>query len=288
MYADVRHVLSPRSARWGTTVDPSAPEVKSLLMPEDERGSDMAGNRTASDDTKLAAMVDSIWEHREELARMAQELPLLLQQTGDQMREAGQRAQQASVHLAGDVREYTGHAADMLEASKHQLRAVLQALEKAGGMLKNLPFIGDMGKVMGDQLGAIGDVADNLDVVGQKVRKLGDRLGDVGGDLEAMGASLAGGGARLVQFGAPTTAAPVKKAPAKKAPAKKAPAKKAPAAAVGKRAAASTPALSSTAAKKTAATVAKKAPTPAKADAPKAKGKHDAKSGKKKGSKKKG
>ena len=246
----------------------------------------MAGNRSAADDTKLAAMIDSIWEHREELARMAQELPVLLQQTGDQMRDAGQRAQQASVHLAGDVREYTGHAADMLEASKHQLRAVLQALEKAGGMLKNLPFIGDMGKVMGDQLGAIGDVADNLDVVGQKVRKLGDRLGDVGGDLEAMGAALTGGGARLVQFGAPATKAPAKKAPARKAPAKKAPATKA---AVGKRAAVTTPALSSTAAKKAAATVAKKpaATTSTASAASKAK-KADGKHGKKKGSKKKG
>ena len=32
----------------------------------------MAEKRAASDEAKLVAMVESIWEHREELARMAQ------------------------------------------------------------------------------------------------------------------------------------------------------------------------------------------------------------------------
>lgn len=157
-------------------------------------------SKVALDDAQVVAFVESMWEHRDELARLATELPTLLHDTGVQMREAGARAQAASTYLAGDVREYAAHAADMLEASKHQLLSVLRALEKAGGMLKNLPFIGEMGKMMGDQLGAIGDVADNLDAVGQKVRGLGDRLGDVGGDLERMGASLLGGGAGLSRF----------------------------------------------------------------------------------------
>ncbi|MFZ4718507.1 MAG: hypothetical protein ACOYMR_03720, partial [Ilumatobacteraceae bacterium] len=184
------------------------------------------GSTPQIDEAKLAAMVEVMWEHRDELARMATELPALLQRTGEQMRDAGAKAQTASGYLAGDVKAYAGHAADMLETSKHQLMAVLHALEKAGGMLKNLPFIGEMGKMMGDQLGAIGDVAENLDLVGQKVRGLGDRLGDVGTDLEQMGASLLGGGSELTGF-VQRAASPAKKAAAKKAPAKKAPAKKA-------------------------------------------------------------
>ena len=187
---------------------------------------------SAADEAKLLAMVETLWEHREELLRMATELPDLLRDTGQQMHDAGTRAQKASGYLAGDVRELTGHAADMLEASKHQLIAVLRALEKAGGALRNLPFIGDMGKMMGDQLGAIGEVANNLDQVGQKVRGLGDRLGDVGDDLHLMGTSLLGSGKGLGAYGAPPVltekAAPAKKTPAKKAaPAKKTPAKKA-------------------------------------------------------------
>lgn len=178
------------------------------------------------DEEKLAAVVEAIWEHREELARMATDLPALLQDAGLHMQEAGQGAQRASAALGGDIRELTGHAADMLKASKHQLRAVLQALEGAGRMLRNLPLIGEMGKMMGESLGAIGDVADNLEEVGQKVRGLGDRLASVGSDLDLMGGSLMGGGQRLASYGAP---APVKKAPVKKAPAKKTPAKKAPA-----------------------------------------------------------
>ena len=169
---------------------------------------------TVNHEAKLSAMVESIWEHREELARMAQELPRLLQETGAQMRDAGARAQQASAYLEGDVRTFAGNAADMLEAAKHQLLAVLHALEKGGGMLKNLPFIGEMGKMMGDQLGAIGEVANNLDQVGQKVRGLGDRLGNVGEDLRHMGTSLLGSGEGLSSYGAPP--APAKRPAAKK------------------------------------------------------------------------
>jgi hypothetical protein len=216
----------------------------------------------SAEDEKLAAMVETLWEHRAELLRMATELPVLLRETGQQMHDAGTRAQTASGYLAGDVRELTGHAADMLESSKHQLLAVLHALERAGGALRNLPFIGDMGKMMGDQLGAIGEVANNLDQVGQKVRGLGDRLGDVGDDLHLMGASLLGSGKGLGAYGAPAKkAAPPKKAAAKKAAAKKAAAKKA--------AARKSPAKKATPAKKAAP--AKKTPArkaPAKKAAP--------------------
>ena len=174
--------------------------------------------RTSADEAKLTAMVESIWEHREELAKIAQELPRILNEAGAQMREAGEGAQRASAYLAGDVKEFAGHAADVLEESKHQLKAVLQALEGAGRMVRNLPLIGDMGKMMGESLGAIGDVADNLDLVGRKVRGLGDRLADVGQDLDAMGTSLLGSGRSLSGYHAPPAK---KKAAAKKAPAKK-------------------------------------------------------------------
>jgi hypothetical protein len=182
----------------------------------------------AEEQAKLAAVVDSIWEHREELARMATDLPALLQEAGTHMRDAGHGARRASAALGDDVRELTAHAADMLEASKHQLKAVLQALEGAGKVLRNLPLIGDMGKMMGESLGAIGDVADNLDAVGGKVRGLGDRLANVGADLDVMGKSLLGGGSRLTSYGAGAPTAKKASSPAgKKAPKKAAaPAKK--------------------------------------------------------------
>lgn len=200
------------------------------------------------DQAKVAQLVDTVWEHRDELQRLARDLPVLLAEAGSQMRSAGEVARRASGALSGDVRTFAGHAADVLEESKHQLKAVLQALEGAGKMLRNLPFIGDMGKTMGESLGAIGDVADNLDVVGRKVRGLGDRLADVGADLDVMGSSLLGTGLALTQSSgrapaggakSPTRnpakkaakkAAPAKKTAAKKAaPAKKTPAEKAPA-----------------------------------------------------------
>ena len=179
---------------------------------------------SAHDDAKLAAMADSMWEHRDELAKLARELPKILHDAGVQMREAGEGAQRASVHLAGDVKDFAGHAADVLEESKHQLKAVLHALEGAGRALRNLPLIGDMGKMVGESLGAIGDVADNLDLVGRKVRGLGDRLADVGVDLDSMGSSLLSTGRSLSGYAAPPKKAAPKKAAPKKAAPKKAPA----------------------------------------------------------------
>jgi hypothetical protein len=216
------------------------------------------GRGTAAEQAKVTAVVDAIWEHREELARMAKDLPALLQEAGTHMRDAGHGARRASAALGDDVRELTAHAADMLEASKHQLKAVLQALEGAGKVLRNLPLIGDMGKMMGESLGAIGDVADNLDAVGSKVRGLGDRLANVGTDLDVMGKSLLGGGARLTSYGAPATSARAKAAPAKQA-AKKAVA--APAKAATKKAA---PAAKKAAPATRVSAVAKPAPASAK------------------------
>lgn len=251
----------------------------------------MAKVAVTPDQAKVAQLVDSVWEHRDELQRLARELPVLLAEAGSQMRAAGEVAQRASGALSGDVRTFAGHAADVLEESKHQLKAVLQALEGAGKMLRNLPFIGDMGKTMGESLGAIGDVADNLDVVGRKVRGLGDRLADVGADLDVMGASLLGTGLTLTRSSgaAPTrgaarekkappkkraSSAPVTTTATKKAADKKAPAKRdAAKSAAGKNAAAKKSAPKNDAAKKAAVptsapkTAAAKKPSTAKAPA---------------------
>ena len=66
-------------------------------------------------------MLEVLYEHRDELTRMATELPTLLRETGQQMHDAGTRAQTASGYLAGDVRELTGHAADMHERAESHL-----------------------------------------------------------------------------------------------------------------------------------------------------------------------
>lgn len=221
------------------------------------------------DHAKVAQLVESVWEHRDELQRLAKELPVLLAEAGAQMRSAGEVAQRASGALSGDVRTFAGHAADVLEESKHQLKAVLQALEGAGKMLRNLPFIGDMGKMMGESLGSIGDVADNLDIVGRKVRGLGDRLADVGADLDTMGASLLGTGLALTRSGGQRPAGGAKTAAKKKAAAstpaakKAAPVKKTATAKPTKTATAK-PAKKAAAAKKTVTTKAPAKTAPAK------------------------
>ncbi|MEY4175506.1 MAG: hypothetical protein RI900_2671 [Actinomycetota bacterium] len=185
---------------------------------------------TSDDGQKIAELAATLWEHRDELARLATELPKALEAASAQMRDAGAGAQSAGKYLSGDVKKFAGHAADVLQESKHQLLAVLHALEGAGKMLRNMPLIGDMGKAMSEHLGAIGDVADNLDVVGKQVRGLGNRLADVGSDLGTMGTALVGSAHSLSMSPQPASAAPRKsatKSTAKK-PAAKTAAKAAP------------------------------------------------------------
>ncbi len=149
---------------------------------------------------KIMSMVDAIWDHKDELAHIAQNLPQLLGETGGHMQAAGEGAQRASAFLSGEVRDLATNAADLLEASKTQLRGVLKALEGVGHILSNVPLIGDVGKSVSDGLKSLGDVANSLDSVGKKVRGLGDRLSDVGDDLDSMGRSLVGGGSSLLGF----------------------------------------------------------------------------------------
>lgn len=149
---------------------------------------------------KIAGVIDSIWDHRDELAHIAQNLPQLLGDTGGHMQAAGEGAQRASAFLSGEVRDLATSAAELLESSRNQLRGVLKALEGVGNMLADIPLIGDVGKSVRDGIKSLGDVANSIDNVGQKVRGLGDRLSDVGGDLDSMGRSLVGGGQSLLGF----------------------------------------------------------------------------------------
>lgn len=162
---------------------------------------DMAGKLMGGVDIKkVASVIDAIWDHKDELARIAQNLPQLLGETGGHMQAAGEGAQRASAFLSGEVRDLASSAADLLEISKNQLRGVLKALEGVGNLLNNVPLIGDVGKSVGDGLKSLGEVANSMDSVSQKVRGLGDRLSDVGDDLDSMGRSLAQGGASLLGF----------------------------------------------------------------------------------------
>lgn len=186
---------------------------------------DVAGRLMGGlDIKKVAATIDTIWDHKDELVRIAQNLPQLLSDTGGHMQAAGDGAQRASAFLSGEVRDLATNAADLLESARKQLRGVLQALERVGNTLSDVPLIGDIGKSMGDGLKSLGEVANSLDSVGQKVRGLGDRLSDVGGDLDAMGRSLVGGGASLLSFSGGTVrqaSAPAAKKSAKKSATKK-------------------------------------------------------------------
>ena len=202
--------------------------------------------------------LQALWQHRDDIIRVATRLPDLLGEAGEFMHHAGQGAHRASTFLTSDVREIAGTAAHALSTSTAQLDNVLTVLDTDGKALTQVPFLDDLGQMITQGLDAIRGVAENVETVAQRVLALGDRLGDVGSDLARVGQSLTSSGMKLADFGGkpvkpiasfaglppiktakvtvpkvkapPKKAAPAKKAAAKKAaPAKKAAAKKAPA-----------------------------------------------------------
>jgi len=80
-------------------------------------------------DAQVEELAAALWQHRDDLVRLATELPAALASASSQLRDAGAGAQRAGKYLSGDVKKFAGHAADVLEESKHQLLAVLHALE---------------------------------------------------------------------------------------------------------------------------------------------------------------
>lgn len=192
----------------------------------------------------------TVWDHRDDIVRVATKVPALLGDAGEFMHHAGQGAQRASKFLTGDVREIAGTAAHALSTSTAQLQNVLTVLENIGKALQQVPFLDDLGEMITHGIEAITGVTDNVQEVAGRVLALGNRLSDVGSDLDRVGHSLVGGGAILADFGgkpvaqiagfaglpvikpAKVVVRPVKKVPVKKPSAlkKAAPAVKKPAA----------------------------------------------------------
>ncbi|MDO8391700.1 MAG: hypothetical protein Q7V57_14570 [Actinomycetota bacterium] len=181
-----------------------------------------------------------LWQHRDDIVRVATKLPALLGDAGEFMHNAGQGAQRASAFLTSDIREIASGAAHALSTSTAQLDNVLTVLDNVGKAIAQVPFLDDLGEMINDGLAAIRGVATNVEAVATHMLGLGERLGDVGSDLDRVGKSLVSSGLSLADFGGkptpklapfvglppikPTkvTVAKVKPATAKKAPAKKA------------------------------------------------------------------
>lgn len=144
--------------------------------------------------------MQALWQHRDEIIRVATQLPDLLGEAGEFMHHAGQGAHRASAFLTSDVREIAGTAAHALSTSTAQLNNVFAVLDTVGKALTQVPFLDDLGQVITQGLDAIRGVADNVETVAQRVLALGDRLGDVGSDLARVGQSLTSSGQKLADF----------------------------------------------------------------------------------------
>lgn len=207
--------------------------------------SDIAHGMPDIDVRKLRAVVELVWENRDEIVRLVTDLPGLLGEAGEQMQVAGDGAQQAGELLAGDLRQLTASAADTLSATQKQVATVAVVLGEVGKAIDRVPLIGSVAKPVADGLKAIREVSDDLDSIADQLRGVSAGLDRVGAGLGVMGSSLTTSGAALTavsgraeplaQAAASTVetaraATPTGKAPARKKAATTKPATKKPAA----------------------------------------------------------
>ncbi len=158
-------------------------------------------NQFAGLDAKKAIhVVDMVWDNKDKIMTIINDLPEMLQKAGDGIEAAGKSALSTSVMLvgggdkpgAGDISEL---AAKALESARKELADVGDLLERLGDEIDdvNIPsFKPDYSEVMGIKVMTGVDLGENkmIDDAANKLKGGAKRLGTVGDDLETLAGHL--------------------------------------------------------------------------------------------------
>jgi ABC-type transporter Mla subunit MlaD len=181
------------------------------------------------DAEKVMEVVNLVWNNREKFIDLVEQLPEMLQQTGDTISSAGESAVQASLVLSGGKDEDSGaddllrQAAVALDKCTRGIAAASTVMGRVGGQLDEvrIPSVKpQFTEVMGfnvisgldlgeesllgkaaDQLregsGDLQEIKENLQAVAGNMRQLGTALAKVSGDLNNVGLQLQESGGTL-------------------------------------------------------------------------------------------
>jgi uncharacterized protein YukE len=178
---------------------------------------------------KVMEVVNLVWNNREKFIDLLENLPKLLQETGESIESAGASAMKASVFLSGDEKgspsagEMSDLAAKALDRCYKEINAAAKIMANLGGDLDKVripSFKPKYMEVMGHRVmsgvdfgeeGLLDNAADKLNdgstrlssigkdlrLVSQNLREMGGVLTDTGKDLNDVGLQLKQSGSTL-------------------------------------------------------------------------------------------
>ena len=178
---------------------------------------------------KVMEVVNLVWNNREKFIDLLENLPKLLQETGESIESAGASAMKASVFLSGDEKgspsasEMSDLAATALDRCYKEINAAAKIMANLGDDLdkvripsfkpKYMEVMGhrvmsgvDFGEEglldnaadkLNDGSARLGSIGKDLRLVAQNLREMGAVLTDTGKDLNDVGVQLKQSGGTL-------------------------------------------------------------------------------------------
>lgn len=175
---------------------------------------------------KVMEVVNLVWNNREKFLDLIENLPQLLQDTGENIESAGASAMKAGVFLSGDKKgapsagQISELAAKALESCQDEIRAAAKIMENLGQELDDIRIPSIRPKymeLMGNKIisgldigeeGLLDNAAnrfqhgsDRMEKIGKDLRLVATNLRELGGVLTDTGKDLNNVGVRLKQSG---------------------------------------------------------------------------------------
>ena len=168
---------------------------------------------------KVMEVVELVWENREKIIDLIENLPQILQETGDNIESAGKSAVKTSLFLMGgddvetDASELSAKAASALSRAYQEISEVAQVMAKVGEELGDIqiPHVEpEYRELMGVKVIAgldvgksspLANVSNRLTTGSKRLDKLGDEMKDVAGSLEKLSDVLTDVGGDLHEMG---------------------------------------------------------------------------------------
>lgn len=156
---------------------------------------------------EVAAAVNFVREHGDDLIDLVAKLPELLASTAGALSEAADDVGSAAAFLTGGrnagpgVQSLAGAAGSALDACRDELGSATKLLDLVGNQFDKLPIPdGGIGDKIADAAKRFDTVGDRLAEVAAQLRDLGDAVDSAGHGLASTAKKLEAGGSALGKF----------------------------------------------------------------------------------------
>ena len=180
------------------------------------------------DTGKIMEVVNLVWDNRDQIKRLIEQLPQTLKESGDNIESAGNSAVRAGYFFGGggpdkeavDASQLSRRAATALTKCQREIKDAARMMERVGAEIddiwipsvkpKYLEVLGhkvvsglDIGenKLMGEVATKLKDGSDNLGNLGDELQDIAKSLRELSGVLRDAGGDMVNVGEQLVKSG---------------------------------------------------------------------------------------